>query len=180
MIRKLLPDKTEASIGGHADLFWSIPIWCGLPSKLAPSPKECPKVNECTVKPKHCITFVRWQGYNDANWWVNVAPTEQARVRKMPCGRMFEIDFKTCEVFELIQPDFTGVTVKELADELERRVVPDQPEYASGSVKVHSFHRGEEGVIVKYIPVGEMGLEKKPETQQWGIYNSRILVVNDE
>ena len=39
----------------------------------------------------------------------------------MKCGRTFEIDFKTREVFEYIYPDFTSITTKELTDELAKR-----------------------------------------------------------
>ena len=120
MQRKLYPEKAEHSSGGHADLFWSVWISCGMGGS-ALWPKDCPKTNTCTVKPEHTITRVKWSGYNDANWWTNVAPTDQARIRTMPCGRRFEINFETCEVFELIDPDFTEVTTKELVDELCKR-----------------------------------------------------------
>jgi len=39
----------------------------------------------------------------------------------MPCGRKFEINFETREVFELIEPDFSNVSTKELVEELAKR-----------------------------------------------------------
>lgn len=44
---------------------------------------------------------IRWQGYNDSFWWNNVAPTDQARVRKGSNGRQYKIDFNTNKVWEL-------------------------------------------------------------------------------
>lgn len=132
MIRKLHHEKAKSSSGGHADLFWSIWVSCGLGVSL---PNDCPKNSTCTKMPEHKIKQVSWSGYNDANWWENVAPTEQARIRTMPCGRTFEINFETCEVFELIKPDFTNITTKDLADELSKRVdvhkitVPEKGKY---------------------------------------------------
>lgn len=43
-----------------------------------------------------------WIGYNDDFWWNNVAPTEQARVRKSENGKSYRIDFDTNEVYEII------------------------------------------------------------------------------
>lgn len=43
--------------------------------------------------------FVRWFGYNDRNWWDNVAPLEHTRTRVgKVTGRKFTIDFTTGEV----------------------------------------------------------------------------------
>ena len=42
-----------------------------------------------------------WMGYNDNFWWENVAPTEQARVRKGVNGKSYRIDFNTNEVWEI-------------------------------------------------------------------------------
>jgi hypothetical protein len=40
--------------------------------------------------------FVRWGGYDDRNWWDNVAPTDHARTRfGKATGRRFVIDFAT-------------------------------------------------------------------------------------
>lgn len=118
MQRKLHHEKAGHSTGGHADLFWSVWISCGCGLSL---PHDCPKCATCTTKPEHQITQVSWNGYNDANWWEKVAPTEQARIRTMPCGRKFEINFETREVFELIEPDFSNVSTKELVEELAKR-----------------------------------------------------------
>jgi hypothetical protein len=118
MERKLI-GKAEHSTGGHADLFWSFRLSCGYPRVRLDS--DCPKKDQCIEKPEYGGVTVRWSGYNDRNWWENVAPSDQARIRKTKCGRTFEIDFKTNEVFELIPPDFTHTTTKELADELATR-----------------------------------------------------------
>jgi len=43
--------------------------------------------------------FIRWIGYDDANWWNNVSHAEHVRTRVGPAtGRVFTIDFATCEV----------------------------------------------------------------------------------
>lgn len=43
--------------------------------------------------------FIRWGGYNDRNWWENVAPLEHTRTRVgKVTGRTFVIDFDTSEV----------------------------------------------------------------------------------
>lgn len=40
--------------------------------------------------------FVRWIGYDDANWWQNVAPLERARTAiGKKTGRRYVIDFST-------------------------------------------------------------------------------------
>ena len=40
--------------------------------------------------------LIFWHGYNDRNWWINVAHTDQARQRiGSKTGRVFEIDFHT-------------------------------------------------------------------------------------
>ena len=40
--------------------------------------------------------FIRWAGYDDRNWWQNVATQESKRVRVGPStGRVFTIDFDT-------------------------------------------------------------------------------------
>lgn len=75
--------------------------------------------------------------------------------------------------------DLAKIPTKVLVDELERRVNPEKPEYESGAIQVYGFSHGEEGVIVKYVPYGQMGLDKKPETLRYGIYDARILVVID-
>lgn len=46
---------------------------------------------------------LRWTGYNDGFWWNNVAPTEQARVKKVNNGKSYKIDFATNEVWEIIE-----------------------------------------------------------------------------
>jgi len=176
MIKRPYHEKAGHSTGGHADLFWCIWVPCGCGHSL---PYDCPKSATCDLKPEPKITQVSWTGYNDANWWEKVAPLEQTRIRKMKCGRTFEINFETREVFEYIYPDFTSITTKELVDELERRVDPEKQECDHGAITVHGFSRGEEGVIVKYVPYGQMGLDKKPKTLQYGIYDARILVVID-
>jgi hypothetical protein len=76
--------------------------------------------------------------------------------------------------------DLSSATLKEMIDEIERRKDPEKNEWDPGYVDVHAFQFGEEGVIVKYVPYGPMGLDKKPETARYGIYNARIIVVNDE
>lgn len=76
--------------------------------------------------------------------------------------------------------NLSDVSIKDLADELGRRGKPTQTGYDFGDVFVHGFGYGEEGVIVRYMPCGQMGLNKKPETVQYGIYNARIFVVIDE
>lgn len=43
-----------------------------------------------------------WYGYNDQNWWNNVAPTEGARAKVGQDGKTYLIDFHTCEVFEVV------------------------------------------------------------------------------
>ena len=44
-----------------------------------------------------------WCGYNDSNWWNNVAPYEAIRTIKGDEGteKVFIINFKTCEVKEV-------------------------------------------------------------------------------
>lgn len=46
-----------------------------------------------------------WTGYNDANWWNNVAPLKQARISTVigdkGTVKVFKINFKTCEVEEV-------------------------------------------------------------------------------
>ena len=44
-----------------------------------------------------------WEGYNDANWWNNVAPLEQTRTVTGDKGtvKTFRINFQTCEVEEV-------------------------------------------------------------------------------
>lgn len=46
-----------------------------------------------------------WTGYNDANWWNNVAPLKQARTATVigdkGTVKVFKINFKTCEVEEV-------------------------------------------------------------------------------
>ncbi|MBG7616503.1 hypothetical protein IWC96_14590 [Brevundimonas sp. BAL450] len=43
--------------------------------------------------------FVRWGGYDDQNWWENVAKSDHARTRVgKATGRAFVIDFDTCQV----------------------------------------------------------------------------------
>lgn len=43
--------------------------------------------------------FVRWSGYDDANWWNNVSVLERTRTRAgKETGRKYVIDFKTSEV----------------------------------------------------------------------------------
>lgn len=40
--------------------------------------------------------LIYWHGYDDSNWWMNVAHTNQARQRiGSKTGRIFEIDFHT-------------------------------------------------------------------------------------
>ena len=46
---------------------------------------------------------LRWTGYNDAFWWNNVAPTEQARMVNGSNGKRYRIDFQTRKVFELLE-----------------------------------------------------------------------------
>lgn len=43
-----------------------------------------------------------WYGYNDQNWWDNVAPTKEARAKVGQDGKTYLIDFHTCEVFEVV------------------------------------------------------------------------------
>ena len=42
----------------------------------------------------------KWYGYNDANWWGNVAPKQKIKdvVGDKGTTKTFEIDFNTCEV----------------------------------------------------------------------------------
>lgn len=44
-----------------------------------------------------------WTGYNDDNWWNNVAPFESIRTVTGDKGtvKVFKINFKTCEVEEV-------------------------------------------------------------------------------
>ena len=84
------------------------------------------------------------------------------------------------EMLEIPTIDLKEVPIKDLVDELEQRFDPDKNEYDPGVVNIHSFHCGEEGVIVKYEPCGLEGKDKKPRTLQYGIYNARILVMNDD
>lgn len=43
--------------------------------------------------------FIRWGGYNDRNWWENVATDDRTRTRVgKVTGRTFTIDFRTGEV----------------------------------------------------------------------------------
>jgi len=43
--------------------------------------------------------FIRWTGYNDANWWDNVSVRPEAKIKiGKNSGRRYIIDFKTCEV----------------------------------------------------------------------------------
>jgi hypothetical protein len=76
--------------------------------------------------------------------------------------------------------NLSGIPTEDLVNELERRVDPEKPEWEPGNVIIHAMLHGEEGVIVKYVPYGLQGLDKKPETVQYGIYNARIIVVQDE
>lgn len=73
--------------------------------------------------------------------------------------------------------DLKDATAKELVDELEKRVDPSKQECDPGAITVHAFQYGEEGVIVKYVPCGYEGKDKKPETLQYGIYGARVIVV---
>ena len=43
---------------------------------------------------------ISWSGYNDANWWGNVAPKQKIKdvVGDKGTTKTFEIDFNTCEV----------------------------------------------------------------------------------
>ena len=75
--------------------------------------------------------------------------------------------------------NLSTATIKELADELEKRVDPTKPEWDPGAVTVYAVQHGEEGVITKFVPFGYQGELKKPENICFGIYNARILVVND-
>lgn len=43
------------------------------------------------------IHVVRWEGYDDAHWWKNVAPRARERLRRCACGQWFHIDFDLCE-----------------------------------------------------------------------------------
>lgn len=45
---------------------------------------------------------LKWWGYNDYNWWHNVAPTDAARTAKGQDGKTYRIDFNTSEVFEVM------------------------------------------------------------------------------
>jgi hypothetical protein len=175
MERRLI-GKAEHSTGGHADLFWSFRARCGYTFAME---GDCEKAKTCMNKPDYNGVYVKWSGYNDAYWWTHVAPSD-ARIRTIPCGRKFEIDFKTCEVFELIAQDFTHATTEEILNEIERRIDPSKELYDPGAITVHAFQHGEEGVIVRYVPYGQTGLDKKPETVQFGIYNARIIVVVEE
>lgn len=40
--------------------------------------------------------FIRWSGYDDANWWKNVAPSGATRTGKS--GRVYTINYTTNEV----------------------------------------------------------------------------------
>lgn len=43
------------------------------------------------------FTLLKWWGYNDRNWWDNVAP--KAATRKCPkCSSSIQIDFRTREI----------------------------------------------------------------------------------
>jgi hypothetical protein len=43
--------------------------------------------------------FIRWQGYDDRNWWKNVAKTDHTRTRVGKItGRVFTLDHSTGEV----------------------------------------------------------------------------------
>lgn len=42
---------------------------------------------------------VRWQGYDDPFWWLNVAPTREIAVGSN--GRKYKIDFCTNDVVEV-------------------------------------------------------------------------------
>jgi hypothetical protein len=43
--------------------------------------------------------IIRWTGYDDRNWWDNVAPTDHARIRVgKVTGRTFRLDHRNCEV----------------------------------------------------------------------------------
>lgn len=46
--------------------------------------------------------FIRWSGYDDTNWWQNVAPTVRDRVGKHS-GLTYRINFDTNEV-ETVSP----------------------------------------------------------------------------
>lgn len=46
--------------------------------------------------------YIRWGGYNDRNWWDNVAPTDSARNRVgKVTGRTYRLDHRTGEVVVL-------------------------------------------------------------------------------
>jgi hypothetical protein len=49
----------------------------------------------------HKDGFIRWSGYDDANWWNNVAPKVRDRVGP-ETGRTYRIDFEsdTVEIIE--------------------------------------------------------------------------------
>ena len=78
---------------------------------------------------------------------------------------------------EARQAILSGSSTMDLIDELEKRVNPEKAEYDPGAVMVYAMQGGEEGVIVKYVPYGYEGKDKKPETVRYGIYNARIIVV---
>lgn len=43
--------------------------------------------------------FIRWTGYDDRNWWENVAPTDAARTRVgKVTGRVFRLDHSSGRV----------------------------------------------------------------------------------
>ena len=43
--------------------------------------------------------FIRWTGYDDANWWDNVSVRPEAYIKiGQKTGTRYIIDFKTCEV----------------------------------------------------------------------------------
>lgn len=44
---------------------------------------------------------LRWFGYNDYNWWHNVAPAKEIQQVKGQDGKTYRIDFNTSEVFEV-------------------------------------------------------------------------------
>ena len=46
--------------------------------------------------------FIRWGGYDDANWWENVAPKMRER-KGTVTGRTYRIDFDS-NLVEIVEP----------------------------------------------------------------------------
>ncbi len=118
MIRKHIGTAKFEQYG--SDLFWKYYVMCGNGGEVIMS-RECQNADTCKTKPVYGCNEIRWIGYNDAKWLANAMLAPSQRIRSIPCGRIFEIDYTTNEVYELLQPRLNEASDEELKAELEKR-----------------------------------------------------------